>query len=225
MTDGNRPNDPLFVDAVLTPLSEAEASYYLKTAWQKLFNEIPSIDTLSLLWAHTALEVDRWKQCYNWCWGNVKKIKSNKYTSYKCSEVVNGINKDYIPYNSQTFFSAYDSVEEGAEAYLMFLKGERYAGAFTQLIAGNPVKYCAALKVAGYFTADLIPYTAGVVSLVKEFKKRQEELTSWEPEVKVIAPVINQPIEPIEIQQSIQPIVKLGWINQLWELILGLFKK
>lgn len=182
-----RPNDPKFVDSVVTPLTEAEATYYLKTAWKKIYGVYPSTNALALLWAQSAGETGRWNllRCNNW--GNIKKRDDWKYTSYDAGEIltINGVTKHYMfyPYHPQTFFAAWDTPLEGAEAYIRFLsQRKRYKKAWVELMAGDPVAYCRELKAAGYFTADLAHYTRGVTRLTNEFKSKADTLTAWEPE-------------------------------------------
>lgn len=182
-----RPDDPRFVDSVVTPLTEAEATYYLRTAWKKIYGVYPSTNALALLWAQSAGETGRWNllRCNNW--GNIKKRDDWKYTSYDAGEVltINGVTKQYMfyPYHPQTFFAAWDTPLEGAEAYIRFLsQRKRYKKAWVELMAGDPVAYCRELKAAGYFTADLAHYTRGVTRLTNEFKSKADTLMAWEPE-------------------------------------------
>lgn len=178
-----KPNDPLFIDDVLTPLSESEATYYLREAYKVVLGSYPSIDSLAILWAQTALECARWKSLHFNNWGNIKKLPGIRYTSFKCNEVINGKLQWFYSYHPQTFFAAWESHLDGASAYLSFLANRsRYARAWEQIKAGDAVQYCTELKKAGYFTADLGQYTRGVVSLTNEFKKKSATLLAWKPE-------------------------------------------
>lgn len=177
---GNRPEDSLFVDAVDTPLTEELATFSLKKAYKEVFNEEPSLNTLAILFAHTKLETG-FKYCKNWNWGNIKRLKGQKYTSYKCSEILNGKNEIFYPYHIQTFFAAWDTAIEGAIAYITFLKKDRYKAALEQLKKGDVVRYCVALKNGGYFTADLTLYTKRVTAIYKEFLNKKDLLLSWQP--------------------------------------------
>ena len=181
-----RPDDPKFVDCLETPLTESEATYYLRTAWKKIYGVYPIINALALLWAQSAGETGRWKflRCNNW--GNIKKREDWKYTSYDAGEVltIDGVTKHYMfyPYHPQTFFAAWDTPLDGAEAYIRFLSQRaRYKRAWVELMAGDPITYCRELKIAGYFTADLALYTKGVVNLTNEFKRKVDKLMVWEP--------------------------------------------
>lgn len=177
----------------ITPLTEAEATYALREGWKQVFGEYPTIDALSILWAQTALETGRWKSMHCFNWGNIKVTPDHDYCMFKCNEVIKGKLEWFYPPHPQTHFNAYDSSVAGATEYIQFLaKRQRYQPAFEYLKAGSPIKYCAALKTAGYFTADLVGYTRGVVSLTEEFKRKSEVLIAWAPAK------VDPPAEPVE---------------------------
>ena len=236
-----RPDDPKFVDCVSTPLTEAQATYYLKNAWKRIYGVYPSKNSLAILWAQSAGETGRWKylRCNNW--GNIKKRGDNKYTSYEAGEILNGKQEMFYPYHPQTFFSAWDTPIEGAEAYIRFVsQRERYKKAWVELMAGDPVAYCAELKKAGYFTASLDLYARGVVRLVNEFKRKYDDLNTWAPQPPPApAPEPPEPEpepepepapepepdpepepEPIEPDVSVKP--NLGFIAKLLNLLKSL---
>ena len=200
-----RPSDPNFRDCVKTILTEEEATYYLKEAWKKVYNEYPSKNSLALLWAQSAGETGRWKLLRNYNWGNIKKRKNDTeqlWTSYDAGEnlTINGVYKHYMfyPYHPQTHFAAWDDALSGAEYYIRFLsQRKRYLRAWQEVIKGDPVAYCKELKAAGYFTAGLAHYTKGVVSLTNEFKRKSEKLMSWAP-VPPSTPPPKIDLDPIE---------------------------
>lgn len=194
-----RPTDPKFRDCVKTPLTEEEATYYLKTAWKNIFGVYPTVNSLALLWAQSLGETGRWKLLRNNNWGNIKKRDEWNYTSYEAGEVLNGKHEMFYPYHPQTLFAAWDAPLEGAEAYIRFLsERRRYAKAWAEVMAGDPVQYCIELKKAGYFTADLDHYTKGVVRLTNEFKSKADRLMAWEPPVP-------EPEEPEEAEEPQMP--------------------
>lgn len=230
-------DDILFVPDVLTPLSEAEATFYLKEAFKIVVGHYPTIDVLALVWAHSALEVGRWRYIHNNNWGNIKKIKGQKYTSYRCSEILNGKEIWFDPPHVQTLFAAWDTPLEGAIAYLTFLKNrKRYQKAWAQLIIGNAAEYSHELKVAGYYTANEARYTAIVVKLTLEFKGKAKKLLDWKPETIVLAQPEKSAIDlanvPIIIPEpdfksapKEEPSVELtpikNWFLMLIEFILA----
>lgn len=238
-----RPDDPLFMDSRKTPLTEAEATYYLKTAWKNVFNKNTSKKSLALLWAQSLGETYRWKslRCYNF--GNIKRRKNDtklRWTSYEAGEYINGKHIIFQSYHPQTHFAAWDNPLDGAEYYIRFLSGrKRYKKAWAALMMGDPVAYCRELKAGGYFTAPLEHYTKGVVSLTNEFKRKAALLMAWEPPKPSPAPgpepepfpdpvIIVMPDEPDPEPEQSDPIQepykpKLGFFEMIMELFRKLF--
>ncbi len=237
-----RPADPLFMDSYKTPLTEEEATYYLKTAWKKIFGEGQgaTVNSLALLWAQSLGETGRWKflRCNNW--GNIKRRKGDtklRWTSYDAGEVltIKGVRKHYMfyPYHPQTHFAAWDDPLDGAEYYIRFLSGKkRYRKAWAALLLGDPVAYCRELKAGGYFTAPLDHYTRGVVSLTNEFKRKAGVLMAWEPPTPEPPPepepepepdpvIIVMPDEPDPTPEP--PKQELSFLEALVEMLKKLF--
>ena len=184
-----RPTDELFVDCLATPLSEGEATYCLREAWIKLFGSAPSTNSLAILWSQSCLETGRWKILRNNNWGNIKKFSNEHYTSYFCSEVLNGKNINFNPYNPQTFFCSWDTALNGAIGYLGFVsKKPRYQKAWVKLQEGNVSGYVIELHNAGYFTADPASYLKTALKLYNEFLSKKDILLAWQP------PIVLEPI-------------------------------
>lgn len=180
-----------YVHARLTPLSFEEAQTALASALRQQIGKWPSREALALALAKTALETGRWKAIWNYNFGNVKA--GEKYAgSYFCIELNEVLSGKVVwfsprgrldrkggtvvaepfedpPGHPQTRMRAYPNAFEGAEAYVKFVAGGRYAAAWQLLLAGDAAGYVHALKVAGYFTADEATYAKGVVSLQREF--------------------------------------------------------
>ena len=186
-----RPEDSLFEDMVVTPLKEEQSAYYLKTAWLELFGTEPSLKSLAILWAQSALETAHWSLLRNNNWGNIKKRDGIKYTSYDCSEVVNGVNINYKPYHPETFFAAWDNPLDGAKGYLKFISEKtRYKAAWVKLQAGDPLGYVYALKAGGYFTAPVDKYYKTVMALYNTFMAKSTVLLAWAPPVPEEKPIV-----------------------------------
>jgi len=166
-------NNELLVAHKMTPLTEQEAAQALKLGWIEVFGESPGLDQLALLWAQSALECGRWKYLHNYNFGNIKAIEGHVFTQFRCDEYINGKHVWFSPPDPATSFCAYLTADAGAAAYIRFLAEKKwYQKAWQQVIAGDPVAYCHALKMAHYYTADEAAYTKGVVSLVTEFKNK-----------------------------------------------------
>ncbi|KKN70842.1 hypothetical protein LCGC14_0427340 [marine sediment metagenome] len=229
-----RPDDYKFMDSAKTPLTEAEAAYYLRAAWKNIYDVYPSVNSLALLWAQSAGETGRWKllRCNNW--GNIKKRTDTKWTSYDAGEVINGKHQMFYPYHPQTHFAAFDGPLAGAEYYIRFLSQRtRYKKAWVEVMAGDPVAYCRELKKAGYFTAGLAHYTRGVVSLTNEFKRKADALMTWapEPEPEPEPVVIPEPKPEPELEPVVEPIAEpvvepepaKGLLTMIMEFLSKLF--
>ncbi len=208
-----------------TKLSEEEATFALRQGWNQVFGNFPSDDSLAILWAHSALETGRWTLIYNYNFGNIKKTTDHDYCMYRCSEIINGKNIYFEPPHYQTHFNSYPTAVAGATEYLQFVsQRSRYQVAWQELLAGNPVKYCAALKQGGYFTADLISYTKGVVSLTDEFKSKKDKLLTWKPETPVTESKSEEVSETLDLVKIIPESPKLTWWQLLWQFLCQILK-
>lgn len=180
MVYGTRPKDDLFVDAKDTPLTEKELAWHLNQAWKIVFNDYCTVKQLAILWAHVSLEVGRGKYIKNNNFGNIKKLKDQKYTSYRCNEVllIDGKRKAvwFEPYHVQTLFAAWDNATDGAAHYINFLTKPRYAKALKALKEEKVSEYVTELKAAGYFTADLSFYSKVLIKLYDEFLSKKDTL-------------------------------------------------
>jgi hypothetical protein len=175
-------------------MSFEEAAGAMLSALRTTMGAEPSRETLALALGKSALECGRWKSLYNWNWGNIRPSK-NGVGFYTCFPICNEIEKDgklhwYAPQGEvvsrtnltvigkryeappghpASRFKAWENAFEGAEAYCRFVAGGRYAAAWQRLLAADAVGFVAALKKAGYMTADEKPYRDAVVSLQREF--------------------------------------------------------
>ncbi len=230
-----RPTDEMFVDCIDTPLTEAEATYYLKTAWIKLFGEEPSLNSLAILFAQSCLESGHWKLLKNNNYGNIKKVSGEHYTSYFCSEVLNGHNVNFYPYNPQTLFASWDTALNGAIGYLSFVANRpRYKKAWVKLQEGDPVGYVTELRAGGYFTAPLDSYLKTVLELFNEFLSKKDVLLAWAPpiiiepppeppvEIKPEPPIIEPP-EPQIPTANTPNNIKVDWITSLINFLKLIF--
>lgn len=165
--------DELQVENQLTPLTEKDAAQALRLGWINVFESEPTLDQLSLLWAQSALETGRWRFLHNNNFGNIKAIPGHVYCQFRCDEWIGGKHVWFDPPHPATSFCAYYTAEAGAEAYIRFLAEKKgYKAAWTQVVAGDPLAFVHALKMAKYFTASEEDYSKGVVSLVNEFKRK-----------------------------------------------------
>lgn len=76
----------------------------------------------------------------------------------------------FYPDHPYARFRAFRTLEDGAYDYLTLLY-RRFPKAWPAICQGDPIAFCAMLKAQRYFTADLEPYTKGVASLFREYRK------------------------------------------------------
>jgi hypothetical protein len=128
---------------------------------------------IPLLLAQVAFETGLGKAMHCWNLGNAKSVVGDgrSWTFFRCNEKINGQIVWFDQDHPACRFRAFRGLEEGAIDHLAMLR-KNFARAWPALLTGDPVAYCAALKAACYFTADLDVYTAGVSSLYRSFVKK-----------------------------------------------------
>lgn len=174
--------DPLYVPCNVFTLSETEASIALRDGWKIFLGQYPDKNQLALLYAQSALETGRWKIMRNYNFGNIKRMPDEKFTMFRCNEILKGKLQWFDPPHPQTMFRAYDSASIGAKEYIKFLAGkDNYKKAWHEVIAGDPVKYSYALADAHYYTANRELYTKGVIRLADEFKRNYDHIMAGQP--------------------------------------------
>jgi hypothetical protein len=174
--------DPLYIPCSTLSLTLPEAAVALRNGWKIFFGQYPEKKQLALLFAQSALETGRWKIMRNYNFGNIKKATGEKFTMFRCNEIIKGKLLWFDPPHIQTMFRAYDSADIGAKEYIKFLATrDRYIKAWHEVIVGDPVKYSYALADAGYYTANKELYTRGIIRLAEEFKKNYDLLMAGQP--------------------------------------------
>lgn len=163
------------LDATCYPLTQLEAAQALEQAWITLLGYKPSIDCIAVLFAQFGLETGygRFSHAYNF--GNIKSSPNDGYcwTEFTCNEIIGGKTVYYSPPSIYCRFRGFKTAYDGAVNYIGFLLQKKgYANAWAEVIKGDPVNFCAQLKVSHYFTADLTQYTNGVVSICNSFKTK-----------------------------------------------------
>ncbi len=141
---------------------------------------------------------------------------------FRCNEVIKNKIEWFDPPHLQTHFAAYKSPVDGAEDYIRFVsKRKRYAKAWDAVLAGDPILYSKELSIAGYYTASVERYTAGVVSIFREFLRRKSELMSWKPEPEPEpaptepAPPPTEPAPPPEIPANPVPSIPIAPVPEI----------
>lgn len=120
--------------------------------------ELPRSGVLVLL-SQYALETGLGRACHNYNLGNAKHITGDghKWTMFRCSEIINGHEVFFDPPHPQTWFRAFDTLEEGAADYVAMLR-RRFAVAWPAVERGDVASFGHMLKAAHYYTADESAY-------------------------------------------------------------------
>lgn len=135
--------------------------------WTKQFNELPSKETVGVLYAQNALETGGTTFMWNNNIGNVKYVynanDTGEYMMLKnVWEIVNGQKVIFQPPHPATWFRSFPTLADGVAYHLDFLKNRRYANAWSAVVSGNPAAFAHLLRLAGYYTAPEADYIRGM---------------------------------------------------------------
>lgn len=188
-----------YVPDQLTPYTFDDAREGMGWALGNALNRSPSLDTLALALAKSALETGRWRSIHRHNVGNTKcpiETPAQDYTVFGCNELLQRGGKTVVvwfspvaetvgkngptvgqvyelpPGHPQCRFTAHANRYDGFDYYVSFLQRARYAKPFAALLAGNPEAFVRTLAAAGYFTAPVEQYLATIMSLFREFRAK-----------------------------------------------------
>jgi hypothetical protein len=217
--------DQLYLEPVKNVVSEKDMATALRNAYKLVFNKYCSNETLSILMAHVALETGRFTKqliCFNI--GNIKRSSKQFWTMYRCSEILDDKEIFFDPPHPQTHFRAYKSLEEAAKSYILFLLKDRYEMSLDSLMAGKPKEYAHNLKINGYYTGNEAKYTAGVVSLSKEYLKKIPTYgLKEEQEIPVYIEMKQEEVK-FTTEEDLQPIKVTSFLEFIITFISNLLK-
>lgn len=159
------------VQRVKTDISEDEMVNAIIKAWSQLFGSEPAKEQVGLVLAQNNLETGHRKSMYNYNVGNLTTNGKN-YNYYDDITTDEQVSKG-VWEKKNLKYRAYDSLAEGVTDYLKFLSkpGGRYSQAWQHILDPDPESYSKALKAAGYYTANEIPYTKDLKSLFNKYTK------------------------------------------------------
>jgi flagellum-specific peptidoglycan hydrolase FlgJ len=147
-------------------MGESDAARHLSRAWQAVMKQVPSEETVSVLWAHWAHETGRGQRMHAF---NFAGLKGRGPTG---ASVVVWTREGQEPSNLvQRTFRAYRSAGAGARDYLRLL-ASRYPSAVRAAREGNAYGFASALESGGYFTGDGRVYLRALSSLSIECRRR-----------------------------------------------------
>jgi hypothetical protein len=150
--------DPLFEEARRTPTTRAELAAALERAWPSVVGGEPPPGAVRLLVAQSDIETDGWRANWNWNFGNVKRVKGERWTMLRgVWEILGGKKVVFQPPHPQTHFRAFPDIDAGARAFLEVLH-RRFASAWPAVLSGDPDAFAHALKKARYYTAAEADY-------------------------------------------------------------------
>lgn len=153
----------------LTPLDAREAGRALFSAYTTFTGRPPNDRVGALLVAQSALETGNWQKIHNFNFGNIKaRSDYPTLTQFRCSEVIDGVERFFDPPDPQCNFRAYTTASEGALDYLKVLHGQPHW--WQGLHSGDPSAFVDALATPPkYFTADPTKYKRAVTALFQQF--------------------------------------------------------
>jgi len=153
----------------LTPLDAREAARALFSAYTTFTGKPPNDRVGALLVAQSALETGNWQKIHNFNFGNIKaRPDYPTLTQFRCSEVIDGVERFFDPPDPQCNFRAYATASEGAFDYLKVLHGQPHW--WQGLHSGDPSAFVDALATPPkYFTADPTKYKRAVTALFEQF--------------------------------------------------------
>jgi hypothetical protein len=154
----------------LTALDAREAGRALFSAYAAFTGRAPSDQVGALLLAQSALETGNWQKIHNYNFGNIKaRADYPTITQFRCSEIIDGVERFFDPPDPHCNFRAYGTASEGALDYLKVLHGEPHW--WQGLQAGDPGVFVDALATPPkYFTADPTKYKRTLTALFEQFR-------------------------------------------------------
>lgn len=195
--------------------------------WNKMFGELPSKETVCVVYAKYMIETGG-KNIWNYNFGNIKKsLTDNHQDGYVMLsgvwEIINGKRVVFPKEHPQSYFRWYPNLDAAMHDYLILISSPRYKTSFAALKTGSPAQYAQALKNAGYYTASVESYTAGVVLFFNKIMyspdynlallEVNQELNSNFAAAPETGPI--QPIETLPIEKTKEEPAKQTWFGKI----------
>lgn len=174
-------SDPeVLVPDAITHATPADVYGAMREASRVVLGTPLARSSLLVLLAQWAEETGRGAAMHRWNIGNIKHVPGDghSYCQFRCDEVIGGKVVWLDPPNPGCSFRAYVTLEAGVLDYLTLLH-KRFAGAWPDVVAGQPADFARDLKAQHYYTADVTLYTRALVALYEEFDRTipPDELT------------------------------------------------
>lgn len=180
-----------FVDDQVTPVSLPDLALALFSGHRLVMaDSFTGPESMASAFAQLCLESGNGQKNHHFNFHNEKLSSewAGLYTAYQCDEILDsdaaavarmkghcsvwpwkgGPLQRVVLFEDHPWarFVAFSSATEGAARYIEFLScRERYAKAWHALRCGDTAEFSRQLKAAGYYTADELSYTSGLVSI------------------------------------------------------------
>lgn len=161
---------PSLVERKQTPIGPIAFARGVIEAWETLYGEVPSKETIGVLWGQYMIETGG-AAVWNYNVGNVKHVSGDGYDWIDLPgtwEIVNGQKVTLPEGDPGRLFRAYDSFSHAFKSHLAFLK-KRYGLAWTNLVDGKPREFAYNLKKQGYYTGPEDIYANVVEARFRDF--------------------------------------------------------
>lgn len=191
-----------YVQPRLTPVTPEDASRAIRAALTEIAGPVSNM-AVAIMHAQQALETGHFKSCWNYGVGNIKAGEkySGLYTCIKLNEVIGGRTIWFSPLGEldgkdgpvkgktwpvpeghpQTRMRAYNDLIAAERGKMGFLAEKRWRPSLDRALAGDAAGYVEVVRVAGYFTAPLLPYQRSVVSLTAKYLPVAEATEAQQP--------------------------------------------
>lgn len=182
-----------FIEDKITRVSLAELGAAMFDGHRKVMgSDFVSASSMAAAFAQLCLESGNGEKAHHFCFHNEKRGAdwAGLYTRYECDEIFDArttaiargkgltsvslwhggpLYRVYLyPPHPWTEFTAFESAIDGAARYIEFLScRDRYRDAWHALRTGDAFAFSHELRKAGYYTADEVQYTKGLVSIAK----------------------------------------------------------
>lgn len=158
------------VQRVRTEVSSAQMAQSIINVWKQKFGTVPSKKQVAMILAQNDLETGHRKSMWNYNIGNIT-TKSGGEFDYFNDLITKEQTRPGVWKKMRLKYRAYPNLDEGVKDYLNLLSTGRYVAAWQHILHPNPVSFSKALKKAGYYTANEVPYTKNLVSLFNRNSK------------------------------------------------------
>jgi hypothetical protein len=155
------------VQTVQTNFAVKDLIRSLSIAWFNLYGVPPKKSQLAVLYGQWALETGVGTFCWNFNLGNFKAVDiPGQIVEYAALvgtwEIINGQKVVLSVNDPGSWFRSFRSLDSGVQAYVSFLRNQRYKIAWGAVEAGDPAQFVHLLKQQGYFTASEADYLRAV---------------------------------------------------------------